>query len=317
VIAPWPEVEPPRSGSLEARTSLALKILAGIYLAGTILAFVPETLPVSSYLTVAFNTVAVALAVLYVGEAFGLDRRRPWAVAAARPLLVILLASGIYSVAAALGAGRMKIPFDGILAVWALLAPGDVSLRGEVGGRSLGLVGVTLGLLAVLQLATPIFGWNGLLDIHQQDLHASTHVDCGPPGGGLPAKIRVTYDWSWSSRPLIPSGLDSVVIGWDGDDGVGRPLYVLDETPPTAVGIRSGQQEDPSADMARQVEGETRASWHWGVATDKQRFAPGHIELVLMRPRDAPPEPEALTVRASYIHVGVWRSHDPAVVCHW
>ena len=102
------EAEGPRSGSLEWRASLALKVLAGIVVAGIVLATIPGSIPAPELHAVAFNVTSAALAVLYVLVALALDRRRDWAAAAIRPLLIVLLVWGTYSFGAALADGAVR-----------------------------------------------------------------------------------------------------------------------------------------------------------------------------------------------------------------
>ena len=85
ITRPAIETGGPRSGSLGARASLAFKILAALGVFGVVLAMLPGTVTVSTLLAVTVNGAGTALAAVYVAEAIGLDRRRPWAVAAARP----------------------------------------------------------------------------------------------------------------------------------------------------------------------------------------------------------------------------------------
>ncbi|MEO5704209.1 MAG: hypothetical protein ABIR64_04350, partial [Candidatus Limnocylindrales bacterium] len=49
------EIDGPRYGSLEARASIALKLLGVLGYAGVVLAVFPATTPVATLLTVAFN----------------------------------------------------------------------------------------------------------------------------------------------------------------------------------------------------------------------------------------------------------------------
>jgi hypothetical protein len=310
------EIAPPRAGSLEARASLALKILAGINVAGVLLAMFAPLRPVSTLLTVTFSAAAVALAVLYVAEARALDRREPWAVAAVRPLLILLGASAVSAVVIALNGGTVRVPFDGLLAVWAWLgAPDRTLLAGRI-RRAAALVGGGGALLAAMVLAKPIFGWGGVFDVHQPDFQGSMHVECGAPAAGMPPTITVAYDWSWRSTSLFPNATDMVVIGWSGADEQGRPLYVIDDIPESAAGIDSGGFGYPSTAMADQVGEESRGSFRWGIELDKRGFEPGSIRLSLMRPRADPPGPNSVTLAASYVHLGLW--HDTTrLTCSW
>lgn len=310
------EIEGPHAGSLEARASLALKLLAGINGAGVLLAMFSPLVPVSSLLTVTFSAAAAALAVLYVVEARALDRRRPWAVAAVRPLLILLGASGVSAVVIALNGGTMRVPFDGLLAVWAWLGAPDPTLVAGRVRRAAAHVGAAAALLAAMVLATPLFGWGGLFDVHQPDLQASVHVECGAPAAGLPPTITVSYDWSWTSTSLFPNQTDIVVIAWSGADAEGRPLYVIDEIPASAAGIYSGLTGYPSTAMADQIGAESDASFRWAIELHERGFEPGGVGLQLTRPREDPPGPNSVTFAASYVHLGLWRE-TTELTCSW
>lgn len=310
------EIVGPQAGSLEARASLALKLLAGINGAGVLLAMFSPLLPVSALLTVASSAAAAVLAVLYVVEARALDRRRPWAVAAVRPLLILLGASGVSAVVIALNGGTMRVPFDGLLAAWAWLGAPDPTLVAGRVRRAVALVGAAGTLLAAMVLAKPLFGWGGLFDVHQPDLQASVQVECGAQAAGLPRTLTVSYDWSWTSTSLLPNQTDIVVIGWSGADAQGRPLYVIDEIPASAAGIYPGLTGYPSTEMADRVGSESEASFRWAVELDERGFEPGKIRLQLLRPREDPPGPNAVTFAASYVHLGLWRE-TTRVTCSW
>lgn len=311
------EVVPPRSGSLEARASIALKVLAIINVAGMVLALFPPPLPQSLLKTLTFNLAAGALAALELVVARALDRRRPWAVAIVRPLFVVLIATGVGAMLVGARAGVIRLPFETLFAIWVLLGARDVTLAGHADRRGVLLVACTVLLIVSMLASQPLFGWGGLLDTRQSDLRASLHADCGAPDAGPPPEITVTYDWSWARTSPLPSGLDMVVLGWDGTDADGHQLYYYDTTPPTGPGIYSGRRDYPSLDMASQIAEASAASWSWGVELGEQGMQPGRIELQMSRAREAPPNPGPLVLTASYVHLGEWHSDPVSVTCSW
>ena len=317
VVRPAIETEGPRSGSLEARTSLALKILAAVGVFGVALAMFPGTIPVSTLRTAMVNGAAAALVALYVAVAVGLDRGRPWAVAAARPLLVVIAVSGFYAALVAFGEGRIRIPFDVGLAIWAWLGAPDAKPIASQGRRSVSCVGAAVALVAAMSFGQQLFGWGGLLDVHEPDLRASIAADCGAPGAGPPETITLAYDWAWSSGSPLPSGTDIVVVGWTGADAEGHPLYVVADVPESGPGISPGFGGYPSAQMAGQVAQESTGSFRWAIDLSVRAFKPGRIVLQLMRAREIPPGPNPLTITATYIHLGAWRHDAPRVICSW
>jgi hypothetical protein len=323
-MTPWAEpggsaveVEGPRPGSLESRASLALKILAGVNAAGIILAMFPGTIPTSALQAYAFHVAAGALAVLYVVVAWALDRRQHWAVAAIRPLLLLLLVWGAYTFVTALAAGAFRIPFTTLAASWALFGPADRRPLPTLSGRGGAVLVASAALIAMVLAGQPVFGWGGFFDVHERDLSASLVVDCGTPGAALPERIAIPFEWSWSGSSFLANADDVVVIGWNGDDAKGHPLYVLDDTPEVGDGIRLGSSSGVSATMENEAAGHWRGSLHWVIDLSVRGIRPGRVELVLVRAVEQPPEPEPLTVGASYIHVGVWRYDASAVTCSW
>jgi hypothetical protein len=310
-------MEGPEPGSLESRASLALKVLAGVNAAGIILAMFPGTIPSSELQAVAFNVASGALAVLYVVVARVLDRRQHWAVSAIRPLLLLLLVWGAYTFVTALADGALRIPVTTLAASWALFGPADRRPLPRLSGRGAAVLVASAALIAMVLTGQPVFGWGGFFDVHEPDLNASLAVDCGTPGTALPERIAISYTWSWSGTTLFANEDDVVVIGWNGDDEGAHPLYVLDDAPEAGDGISQGTPSGVSATMMNEAEGPWRGSLHWVIDLSVRGIRAGQVELVLMRATEQPPEPQPLTVGASYIHVGVWRNDAPAVTCSW
>ena len=317
VIGPAIETGGPSSGSLEARASLALKILAVLGVFSVVLAMFPGVIPVSTLHTVMVTGAAAALAAVCVAEAIGLDHRRPWAVAAVRPLLILLAASGLLWSLVAFGEGRIRIPFEVGLSIWAWLGAPDATPIASQDRRSVATIGAATALIALMSFGQPLFGWGGILDVHEPDLRASLAADCAAPGAGLPDTITITYDWAWDARSPLPSGSDIGVVGWTGADAEGHPLYVIADIPETGFGVRSGFGGYPSTSMAAQVARESTGSFRWGIDLSEQELKPGRVSLKLMRAREIPPGPNPLTITATYIHLGLWRHDAPQVICSW
>ncbi len=311
------EIEGPADGSLEARAAMALKLLAVLGYCGVALAMFPGTTPVATLLTVAFNIAAFLLATVLLLVGFALDKRRPWAVAAVRPLLVLLILSGVATIAVAWSENRIRVPIDVALAGWALLSPADIKPIARPGPRSLSIAGAGVVLLAAMLASPQLFSWGGAFDVNEPDLRVGLTAECGTTGGGPPDRITLRYEWSWASSAPLPSGTDIVVLGWTGADGQGRPLYTIDDIPATEAGVYSGLTGYPSTRMADQVASESQGSFRWALPLDEQRFAPGHIELVLGRTQVAPSDPAPLKVTASYIHLGLWHHAATTVTCSW
>jgi hypothetical protein len=311
------EIEGPNAGSTEARASIALKLLGALNLGAVVLAMFPGLQQVALLFTLAFNAADAAIAVIYLGVAFALDRRRPWAVAAVRPLLIVVAAAGIGQLFIEASQGRIRVPFDIALSVWALLAAVDKPPVPRPSMRSIAVV-VSAVLLAGSMLGAPsIFGWGGLLDAREADLAGTVRADCAAGASQPPATITLQYDWSWRAAAPLPSGIDIVVLGWTGADSEGRPLYVVDEIPDSSGGLYSGLPGYPSTAMADQVARESRGSYRWAVALPERQYQPGHIEIRLQLARTDATNPEPLRITATYVHLGRWRQDAPVVTCAW
>jgi hypothetical protein len=310
-------VEGPTPGSLEWRASFALKVLAGVNAAGIIIALFPGTTPSSELRTVAFHVASGALAVLYVAVAWALDRRQQWAVSAIRPLLPLLLVWGAYTFVTELAAGAFRIPFTTLATSWALFGRADRTPLPTLSGRGAALLVTSAALIAMVLTVQPVFGWGGFFDVHERDLNASLVVDCGTAGAALPERIVITYKWSWSGSTLFTNEDDVVVIGWNGDDKEGHPLYGFGDTPEAGLGISSGTPTGVSEMMADEAAGHWRSSWHWVIDLGVRGIRSGRVEFDLMRRVEQPPKPEPLTVGASYIHLGAWRNDASTVTCSW
>lgn len=317
---PSPEVlipvEGPDSGSVEARASLVFKIMAAVGLGGIILSLLPDSFPNSALLTVAFNLAAGLVSALYFIEAQGLDHSRPWARAAARPMLVLLAVWGAYAAVAGFNQGIVRIPFELALAVWAFLGdPSPIPTPRPV-ARSFAVIVAAIPLLGAMAFGYVLFGWGGALDVAEQDLVASLQVECGDPNAGPPEELPVSFDWSWSRTTPLPNEVDTVFVGWTGDDAEGRPLYLLGVLPATEPGIRSGQRGDLGLELLEEARFGARSGFQWAVDLGKRGYQPGGVDLVLRRARPATGTP-ALTVTASYVHLGIWRSEASTVSCAW
>ena len=318
-VRPPVDVEGPDLGSLEGRASLALKIIAALNGFGVILAFFPPPVPAARMVTVSFNIASALLVILLLVEARGLDRLRPWAVAAVRPLLVLIAVAGAYVFVTTVLDGRMRVPFDAALAIWALLGGPHTRPRPRLEGRSFGLLGGAAVFSAGMLFSAPLFDWGGPIDVRPTDLRSSMTVECGtPPGdGNVPEKITITYAWSWTASSPLPDGLDAIVVGWDGDDDAGRPLYLIDIAPDTVPGVYSGRRDYPSDEMAGEAAQESRGSWYWGIELVERAHAPGQLAVELQRAQQQVAGAQPLTIRASYIHLGVWRQDVEPVTCSW
>lgn len=316
-MATDPDVYQPAQGSLEERASLALKVLAVLNAGGILLATVASSVDASAMQRVVFNVASGGLAILYVVVALGLDRGRPWAVSAIRPLLLLLVGWGAFTFASAFIGGAFRIPLPMLAAGYALIFSTNrwPLTRLTVSGGA--IIATTAALIAMELVSQPLFRWGGYFDVRQPDLNASLAVDCGTPGAGLPQTITVSYQWSWSRGTLLPNGEDQLVIGWNGDGVDGHPLYVIGALPDTASGIKLGASNGVSSDMTRAAVAQWRGTYRWRLDLGMLDYQTERIELVLTRTKAQPSQAARLDVGATYVHLGVWQSNAPTVTCTW
>jgi hypothetical protein len=168
----------------------------------------------------------------------------------------------------------------------------------------------------VLELASqPLFGWGGYFDVDEGDLDPALAVDCG--ADRPPERLFISYEWSWSASTLLPNDEDQIVFGWNGDGLDGHPLYAISEMPDKSAGVNPGISSGVSASMARQAAASWRAMFMLRLDLHKLGISPGRVEFVLIRTAAQPSAQQRLTLGASYIHSGVWRSDVPTVTCSW
>jgi hypothetical protein len=256
----------------------------------------------------------LSVSVLLVA-AFGLSRRRDWAVAACTPMLVILLVAGVISFFIALLQGRLDIPLGAVVAWWALrAAPEPRTERPHAGvGASL-LVGAML-VFEVLPLLTPVALMpGGLLVVGASDLDDSMTLGCGSASATGPESIVVTYRWAWRRAELLAGGIDQATVSWFGNGWAGSDVYVLVET----------ELEPGVTEANRMLEGEGGVVFAIDLGT--KRFAPGQVRLTLQRTLDTKSEHGSIEMRARYVHgptdiyaptsAGLWDTQTEAR-CEW
>lgn len=263
--------------------------------------------------TVTFLVVAALLIAAFF-EARGLARHRAWAVAAAVPMLWILISFDLAGVALALTEGRVAPPVGTALGVWALRGGSGAPLASG-GTAARALVGAYLALSVVGIAMVPALPPGGPLDVGYLDLHSTLSVDC-PTGPDASQPIAATFGWTWDRTMLVPEGDDAVVIGWTGTGAGADGEYVLGDVASTGDGIESGSSGPMSGEMAQGLQ-HVQPSWTWGVFLSRQRQEPGEVRMTL-RPAASPrPEHAYILVQAQYIHLGTWRSLPVEMGCQW
>lgn len=246
------------------------------------------------------------LLVILVVAAWGLNSRRPWAVAACTPMLVILLVAGLVSFVVAVLQARLQIPLGAVVAWWALRAPPEPRPEPVRAGMVGSLLVAGLLLVSLLPLATPIaLAPGGPLIVSGSDLDTSMTLDCGPTANAGPETIIVTYRWSWRRAELVAGGTDQVVVSWFANGYAGPDSYTLTETDFGQPGL---------SEANRVLAGQAGVVVAVDMATN--RFEPGRLGLTLHRELDLDSPHGSIELRARYAH-GPTDIYDPASVSLW
>jgi hypothetical protein len=69
--------------------------------------------------------------------------------------------------------------------------------------------------------------------------------------------------------------------------------------------------------MASEAKNAWRGNFMIRLDLHKLEVRPGRIETVLVRTKEQPAADQQLTLGASYVHAGTWRSDVPVVTCSW
>jgi len=105
-------------------------------------------------------------------------------------------------------------------------------------------------------------------------------------------------------------------VGWSGEDAEGRPLYILGDTAEEDPTIRPGQRGRLGEALVTEARAGSRAGFQFAVDLNRRGYRPGEVDIVLLRAREQA-GPASITVRASYVHLGLWRTEATPVTCTW
>lgn len=311
---PTPGARPRRT--LEERGRLTLLLIAGfIGVIGIVVSAYGTGTPQTTTGLVRLGlVVTVALVVVvYVIEARGLSALRPWAVAAIRPILLVEILLDLIDVAMGLGQGRLNVPVVTVLAIWALRGRPAVVPVPRLDRRGAAMVVGTIVVAGAVIGVDPVLRPGGLLDVGQDSLTTSLSIDC--PGGRLPpGDLTVTYRWNWAHAALIADGDDAIVIRWSGQDENGQDPYVVKDMPVTSTGVYPGWSDEMSTGLVQDLANEVPGASNWGIELAEQGYAPGEVRVVLQRASSTPSD-GPVTVDATYIHEGVWRTVPTELSC--
>ena len=263
---------------------------------------------------------ALLLLVVIGAEIVGLLRRRPWAVAVATPILLLLVVVGAIVFLTALSQRSLNLPIVPLICIWAVWPRGAPS--GAQGtppatlGRADSIRAVAIGLGCAVALAWPVVSAEllrpgGLLISGPADLGASVQLDCQE--GVEPGEtVNVTYLWTWARAEPIAAGEDQLTIKWTGtiNDEPAVPALLTDIP---AAGMHQSDMQLGSNQIAV----------IYGIDLAVERFQGGTVRLNLGRRRGAPGSHGFIEVEARYVRApqaatnGIWQSLPARASCHW
>ncbi|MFL5680387.1 MAG: hypothetical protein ACJ77B_07285 [Chloroflexota bacterium] len=253
-----------------------------------------------------------ALIVLSWAAAVWIDRREPWAVQAAKPLLGALVAFGVIDILLSLQHSTIQIPLGAVLAVWAFRAPATPVAPPAWPARAKALVAAFVALHAVITLGPSVLGSGGPFAVGRDDIHVSLALDCGDPAAGVPDAIPVTFTWNWLRTEPFPSTSDNVAIAWD--PGSPDLFYFDNVTSSDNEVIWSGGSGGESQALADRLVMNFGAGVTFAVDQSAQGYQLGSASVTLRRQPDAGPHGR-ISIAATYAHAG-WEArttHD----CEW
>jgi len=176
-----------------------------------------------------------------LGTAYGLSRGSGWAVAAATPMLWVLVVAGITETVVAATHSTINIPIGALLAVWALRAP---VRSGSEAGRSSPALGVAgaLALGAMLlsagwPLVSPILLQSGGPFVVGADaLQPTLTLNCDGVPVTAPTAVSVEYDWRWLRSEPWAAGNDSITLAAYTTREADTGSFTIDADAPGSVG---------------------------------------------------------------------------------
>ena len=292
-----------------ARTQFAgrasnLLLVLGIAAVGvSLFVVVPSSAVFAQRVMAGILSVVTGAAMLLLS--FALDRRRPWAPAAAAAALWIVLVLGALRTVVWLLGGGIMVPLDAIAAAWVLSGSG----RPVAWPRASALAWVLVGLLLVGRLGEPVVGalftpGVSRFAVAATQLTVQLTAACPATGAGAD-RIRVDGSWTWSSKDVFPSGTDGIGIGWT-EAGDGTWVHDVLSGPGESLWLGGGGVA--GGIVGRELEG-SAGGVTWGVDVDNGGLRDGMVALALTSSGsadEAPPRSGAITIRMVYAHLDRW-----------
>ena len=326
VPVPPPEIASTSPAARAPRTPFAgrasnLLLILGMAAVGVALfVFVPSQTVLPLRLAAGALTVLTGAGMLLAS--FALDRRRPWAPAAAAAILWIVLVVGIGRTLGAFASGSVWVPLDAMAAAWALSAAGRPSPLAA--GRS-AAAWALIAMVVVARLGEPFLGLAftpGVtpLAVGPAALGLTVEADCDTGATMMPDVIHVTGRWSWLRADLFPAGTDAVGFGITQAPGAsGDATMTMTHVLPAADDYLSlGGQGAASGALGRQLEGSSMGAT-WVVSVEDGGLRDGTVSMDLV-PVAANPLQRAgdgyLVVHLVYAHLDRW-TRAVEVGCRW
>lgn len=317
VAGPEADDPPPRSGPTREDRACKAFLTIGVFVAAVLLVVGTKAAGFTALQRTVILIPAAFEAVMPFVMLYGVAGRRPWALAALTPVLVILIVEGVVSSIVALGHSSIQVPIGTLLGIWVLNAPPEHRRTGADPSR----FSISALVVVVLFLAGPlgplagnaVLGAGGLLN-RPADLETTLTLDCGPRTGAPPETISMTYHWSWLRTEPFATGTDQVSIRWLDDADGGVIGWELDQPDLSGAGAYEANVDDP----------ETTIVFGTELATGQAQ--PQDIRLVFRRVIPDQPESGGFEIRSRYLHgpdsvestfsSGLWDVKDQEA-CTW
>ena len=250
---------------------------------------------------------------LALGLSVALDRGRPWAPVPVAAILWLLVVVGLVELVLSLASSKLTIPFDLLLAAWALSGDGRPGAIPVAPHRRAGWA--CIGLFLVTQSGTPgsaLLYKPGVAPfvVGPDALDARLLVTC-PSIGAATARITVDFAWSWSRRDMVASGTDGAAIGVTVADDPGGWLVTGWRATP---GIWQG-----GGDAVRNAVslGDVNSAADWGIDVAGSGQGDGFVGVdVVPRKDGAGPATGTMTIQAAYSRDGRW-TLEREITCSW
>jgi hypothetical protein len=235
-------------------------------------------------------------AIAMVVAAFGIAWGRPWAIAIATPMLVVILVAAVVDFAIAFSHSTINLPITALLAVWALRAPLRVSAGATTVSRSGGFTGALVFVALLLSTGWPVLSplllQNGGPFIVAEDaLQPSLLLTCHGAPDVAPASVTVEYDWRWSKAEPWAAGNDTITLEAYTTIDEDASGYAIDVSGTMTAGITEADI------LIFEPKGAV-----FGIDLGQAGYAPGSVGISLQQAGEPTSPHGSIQVQATYLH---------------